>query len=454
MTYTGKDLIAWGLRPGPWFKRAIEKANILNDAGYSEQEIIKLLKHDEPEIIEARSEPVAYRSFLRAETGQEKINETAVLRDMDIVMSMPTVVEGAIMPDACPAGAIPVGGVVATKDAIHPGYHSADVCCSMAITILQTEHDPKDVLDAIQRLTHFGPTRRASRPVEMPGGLLLEGFESNPFLKDLENVAVEHFSTQGDGNHFYFVGRMESSGRLAIVSHHGSRGFGAAVYNRGLAAAHAQTRRIAPSIPKKHAWLDMNTVEGVLYWNALGLARYWTKFNHMLLHNKIIGDLGGMVEDQFWNPHNFVFERNGLFYHAKGATPSFALHSYDDTGRAIIPMNMSEPILIVEHGDNRDAVGFAPHGAGRNMSRSQFLRENEPEMPEGIDARFWCGIPDKSELPAAYKPAKGVISVIEDEGLAHIVDRVLPYGSIMAGDWERDAPWRKKREQKAEDVPA
>ena len=31
-------------------------------------------------------------------------------------------------------------------------------------------------------------------------------------------------------------------------------------------------------------------------------------------------------------------------------------------------------------------------------------------------------------------------------GLAEIVDEVLPYGSIMAGDWEQNAPWRQKQQ--------
>ncbi len=29
-----------------------------------------------------------------------------------------------------------------------------------------------------------------------------------------------------------------------------------------------------------------------------------------------------------------------------------------------------------------------------------------------------------------------------------MVDEVIPYGSIMAGDWERDAPWKKARAAK------
>ena len=35
---------------------------------------------------------------------------------------------------------------------------------------------------------------------------------------------------------------------------------------------------------------------------------------------------------------------------------------------------MGEPILIVENHDE-NKTGFAPHGAGRNMSRSKYLKE-------------------------------------------------------------------------------
>ena len=63
----------------------------------------------------------------------------------------------------------------------------------------------------------------------------------------------------------------------------------------------------------------------------------------------------------------------------------------------------------------------------------------------GIDARFFCGNPDVSELPGAYKNAAAVRAQITEFGLAEIVDTIEPVGCIMAGDWQRDAPWRKKK---------
>jgi tRNA-splicing ligase RtcB (3'-phosphate/5'-hydroxy nucleic acid ligase) len=50
-----------------------------------------------------------------------------------------------------------------------------------------------------------------------------------------------------------------------------------------------------------------------------------------------------------------------------------------------------------------------------------------------------------SELPQAYKNAASVRSQIAAYGLSEVIDEVIPYGSIMAGDWESEAPWRTGR---------
>jgi len=114
---------------------------------------------------------------------------------------------------------------------------------------------------------------------------------------------------------------------------------------------------------------------------------------------------------------------------------------------------MAQPILIARGSNAANGLGFSPHGAGRNFSRTQHKRlmagkteaEIFAEETKGIDARFYMGIPDISELPSAYKNAEAVRRQITSYGLAEIVDEVLPFGCIMAGDWEKNAPWRKAK---------
>jgi RNA-splicing ligase RtcB len=107
----------------------------------------------------------------------------------------------------------------------------------------------------------------------------------------------------------------------------------------------------------------------------------------------------------------------------------------NNTGLRLIPLNMSEPILVVSHNDKNE-LGFAPHGAGRNMSRSKFIKtpRNFEEEIKGLDIRFYFGNPDLSEYPSAYKNAEQVKQQIVKYNLANIEDEIMPYGCIMAGN--------------------
>jgi RNA-splicing ligase RtcB len=209
-----------------------------------------------------------------------------------------------------------------------------------------------------------------------------------------------------------------------------------------MVVAQRQTKRVSPETPVWNSWIDTRTQEGQDYWEALQAVRDWTYENHSQLHREVLSRSDNEIEDQFWNEHNFVFKRSdGLFYHAKGATPSFT----GGPKRTLIPMNMSEPIMICTPGDNEDGLGFAPHGAGRNMSRKEHKRriikpdETFALETKGLDVRSFSGTPDLSELPSAYKDAPKVRAAITRYNLATVVDEVIPYGCIMAGEqkWER-----------------
>lgn len=453
---TGATLQAWGFKPAKWFKAGIERANAMRATGSDDDAIFAALQAMAPVETLLRTNGLPYSVFLDAETAAERDNAAAVAAHMDALMRTPTIVAGAVMPDACPSGSapgtIPVGGAVATNDAIHPGFHSADICCSMAITVFQRQDDLKKVLDAVFDVTHFGP---GGRPDMLnPPESILARVRDNRFLRDFENMAIGHFGSQGDGNHFAYVGTLKSTGAAALVTHHGSRGFGAQLYKRGMAVAKKHTGIIAPKVPAHNAWIDATSDDGRSYWDALQIIREWTRESHFAIHDLAARKLGNRVADRFWNEHNFVFRRDdGLYYHGKGATPSWKGFSPDDDGRTLIPMNMSEPILITRHVDRKDALGFAPHGAGRNLSRTQHLRgeghheELEALAARGLDIRSFCGRQDYSELPSAYKNAVSVRAQIEKYGLAEVVDEIIPYGSIMAGDWEHDAPWRRGRDK-------
>jgi len=456
---TGKDLLELGLKPGKWFKDALEHINahdLTEEALHAYLETVK----PAPEL-PLLAVPVAFYENISANTTEEQANIDYVKQSMQQLMRTPTVVAGAIMPDACPAGplgTIPVGGVVAARNAIHPGMHSADICCSVMLTNLG-KMDPKTVLNVAQAITHFGPGgREAAQQFALPTEIEAE-MRANPFLNSERSLkmAREHLGTQGDGNHFLYVGVSRNTGDTVLVTHHGSRGVGAVLYGHGMKVAEFFRREISPETVPANAWIPFQTVEGQNYWNALQTVRKWTKQNHLVLHDAIAGKLEVPVQQRYWNEHNFVFRDGDVFYHAKGATPLDPKFMPDITGPRIIPLNMAQPILIVEGPTTANNLGFAPHGAGRNLSRtkhkySKIGKTDEQlfaEETQDIDARFFFNRIDISELPSAYKNAEDVKQQITDFKLATIIDEIQPYGCIMAGDWEQDAPWRKKKLAKA-----
>lgn len=454
---TGKTLINMGYEQGSWFGEAIARANHAEAVG---MDIRASIESAMPApFIPLRAEALPYFLNIRAEDALEADNIAKVQETMRELMRAPTVVAGAVMPDACPAGEICVGGVVATKEAIHPGYHSADICCSMGISVLG-DVDPKSVLDVGVGATHFGYGGRKD-PIEVPTSIM-EAFEVNPYLMQITNLAKRDFASQGDGNHFFFVGTLKSTGETALVTHHGSRGPGAALYKAGMVTAEHHRSSLSPETPKGSAWIPSETRAGEAYWEALQVIGKWTEASHFAIHNLVAQRLNVKVKDRWWNEHNFVFRRSdGLFYHAKGATPGWS--DYDLT---LVPLNMSEPVLVTKGHDAPNGLGFLPHGAGRNMSRTQHFRNLGVEFKsdsrgmsprdqqivfdretQGIDARFYAGKMDLSELPSAYKNAASVRAQIAEYKLADVVDEIMPYGTIMAGELEQF--WRKKKPKAA-----
>jgi tRNA-splicing ligase RtcB (3'-phosphate/5'-hydroxy nucleic acid ligase) len=463
---TGKDLIGWGHKPGPWFPQALAAANDARARGENEARIRAIVESIAPvrrPIMRLRAAgELTHLMNIRAEDDDETANIAAVDAHMRELMRVPTVVAGSVMPDAMPSGSapgtIPVGGVIAAENAIHPGMHSSDICCSMAVTYFPADTRPTDLLGAVMALGHFGGGGRPQDRRFRPSDKVMSAFETNPFLRGLAHQAIEHAQTSGDGNHFMFVGRSATTDQIALVSHHGSRGPGASLYKRGMETAVRFTAEISPLTPAHNSWIPFDTPEGRAYWDALQVIRAWTKENHFAQHDRFAAAIGARRLERFWNEHNFVFRRkDGLFYHGKGATPAWDDFAEDSSGLTLIPLNMAEPVLVTRGLDNPKALGFAPHGAGRNFSRTQYLKRHAGKAPEqmmaeqtaGLDVRFFCGIPDLSELPLAYKNAAAVRRQIGEFGLAEVVDEIRPIGSVMAGDWQRDAPWRRKKAARA-----
>jgi len=98
---SGKKLIDLGYKPSKWFSQVINYANSNN---LDTKEIISYIDSIVPKTIEPLDNPISFYKNIIADSEDEKSNLDAVTRSMNSILTIPTVVNAAIMPDACPTG--------------------------------------------------------------------------------------------------------------------------------------------------------------------------------------------------------------------------------------------------------------------------------------------------------------------------------------------------------------
>jgi RNA-splicing ligase RtcB len=483
MKLSESDLLAAGYPSGHSMQLMLARLDELAARGITDPKyLLKLLKREfgpPPPKLALREAAAPLAEAIEAVTPDEQENLHAVRRHMRELLKTPVISRGAILPDACPMGGkeacIPVGGAIAVENAIIPSAHSSDICCSMFATFYEERSSIATELDALMASTRFGTGHRPlDQLVDDP--VHDEDVWSNPFLTGLRERTKLHMADQGDGNHFAYLGQIEITPAMTatlrltrhtalaeklvpgkrfrvLVTHHGSRGLGAHVFKRGQIAALKHTAKQADQIPENAAWLDARTGDGPAYWEALQYIAMWTKANHRAIHRRFLERIGATSCAEIANEHNFVWQRGDTFFHGKGATPAWR----DSDGKpllGLIPLNMAEPILIVLGADSADFLSFAPHGAGRNISRTALRRRFQGEEARaaeiarttaGLDIRWFAGKPDLSETPVAYKNAAQVKAQIATFGLAEVIGEIQPLGCIMAGDSGKS--WRDKEEE-------
>lgn len=480
---TEMDLLTTGYPAGEKMKSMLARVEELAARGINDPKyLLKLLKREfgpPPPKLAMRESPAPLAEAIEAHGKDEQQNLDAVRRHMRELLKTPVISRGAVFPDACPMGGkeacIPVGGAIAVENAIIPSAHSSDICCSMFTTFYEESGGVSAELDSLMSVTRFGTGHRPLDQI-IDDPVHDEDVWDNPFLTGLRDRVKLHMADQGDGNHFAYLGEIVISAEMTatlrltghtklaekllpgkrfrvLVTHHGSRGLGAHVYKRGQIAALKHTTKQATHVPENAAWLDAKSGDGPAYWEALQYVAMWTKANHRSIHRRFLEKIGAKPVAEIANEHNFVWQRGDTFFHGKGATPAWR----DSDGKpllGLIPLNMAEPVLIVLGADNADFLSFAPHGAGRNISRTELRRRfrgdeaKEMEIARsttGLDIRWFAGKPDLSETPVAYKNAAQVKAQIATFGLAEVIGEIRPLGCIMAGDSGKS--WRDKEEE-------
>jgi tRNA-splicing ligase RtcB len=355
------------------------------------------------------------------------------------------------MPDAHPGYGLPIGGVLATKNAIIPYGVGVDIGCRMALSIYDIpvthffDNESKYKRELIAQ-TKFGAGHGFQGQYKADHKVLDSGvFNSIGIVRDLKDKAASQLGSSGGGNHFVEFGiiefkendeglGIEKGNYLALLSHSGSRGLGATI-----AGHYTKLAKQICKLPQEAAnlaYLDLNTEAGQEYWLAMNLAGDYASACHEIIHAKIAKALGAYVLAKIENHHNFAWKETWygqeVIVHRKGATPA------GKGVMGIIPGSMTAPGFLVRGNGVEQSINSASHGAGRQMSRSKANKEISKQAMKAVLKEHGVTLigAGKDEAPMVYKNIHTVMAAQHE--LVDIVATFTPKMVRMADDGSRE----------------
>lgn len=371
-------------------------------------------------------------------------------------------VGGALMADHHLGYSMPIGGVVAYRDAISPSGVGFDIGCGNKAVLTplfedDIEGDLHELMANIQASVAFGMGRNNETPIDHPlfdtHGPTLDALEA--LSSGLATKARTQLGTVGSGNHYVDL-LADEQDRVWVANHFGSRGLGhtiaAGFVNLG------DNLRFDVRGPEKEepTVITTDSALGQFYIAAMELAGDYAYAGRDYVIDQVLGILGTAAVDSVHCHHNYAWLEDGLWVVRKGATPL-------TRDLAFVGGSMGDGAAIIRGtGDDIGNLASAPHGAGRVMSRTKaagkFKKVTvERTAPDGrpyqkkIRVRdATTGIVDwptvKAELadrgivvlgsgadeaPEVYKPLDDVLAAHSN---IEVVHRLRPLGVVMAGD--------------------
>ena len=472
---TGKELRAIGFPEGPVISIAmniIEKNFKRKDKSEALQLLRQVLadpkKYFEDEMLGKIAEPLLPKEVIEnVEIPLNKVNvdfnvfgtdyiEAGALEQMNNATRLPIAIAGALMPDAHQGYGLPIGGVLATENAVIPYGVGVDIGCRMCLSVFDIRPEELETKQnyfarEINENTLFGAGKDFGKMAEHEV-LERKEFDEIGLLAGLQTKAALQLGSSGSGNYFVEFGVVEidehdevlqmSAGKyIGLLSHSGSRALGANVANHFTKIA--KQKRLLPKEASNLSWLMLNEEEGIEYWKAMNLAGDYASACHHVIHEKIAKQLGSQPLKIVENHHNFAWieklEGREVIIHRKGATPA----GKDVLG--IIPGSMTAHGFIVKGKGEPASLNSAAHGAGRKMSRTTALKSiTEKALKEELakhNVKLLGGGLD--EAPFAYKDIETVMR--SQQQLVDIVGRFIP--KIVKMDGSAPKQWRKNKSE-------
>ncbi len=370
------------------------------------------------------------------------------------------VAAAALMADGHLGYAMPIGGVVAYRNAISPNGVGFDISCgNKAVqTNLQIDDiraDLSGIMNQIASTVVFGIGQTSGRNREHP-------LFDDPTWRDvrpmgkLRQLAREQLGTVGSGNHYVDL-FADEAGSVWIGVHFGSRGLGHRTCTGFLNLAAGRDwddKAPGEAMDAPAVVLSLDSALGQDYYAAMQLAGRYAYAGRDFVVEQVLAILGATAIDEIHNHHNYAWEETHggerVMVVRKGATPAFPGQ------RGFIGGSMGDISVIIEGIASDDAtlaLHSTVHGAGRVMSRTRAagkrrwtkvngrrvqvqLRPGEISTEMMHDWLREAGVELRGggtdESPHVYRRLPEVLAY--HAGTIRILHTLKPLGVVMAGE--------------------
>ncbi|HNT30049.1 MAG TPA: RtcB family protein [bacterium] len=346
----------------------------------------------------------------------------------------------AIMPDVHVGYGMPIGGVLATDNAVVPNAVGVDIGCGMRA--VRTAYNTVEILPhldtLLRQVLHDIPTGFSHHRQDQDCALFRHAPDVSVIQRELA-AARRQLGTLGGGNHFIEV-QKDDQDRVWVMIHSGSRNFGYKTAKEFHGQAQRWCAREGISLPDKDlAYLQLDTTAGQEYLAAMEYAQQFARENRRLLMaqtlqivEKQVHTGACVIEAELDVHHNYaVWEEHygqRLLVHRKGAVRARS----DDL--LIVPGSMGSYSYICRGKGEESSFCSSAHGAGRTMGRKEAIRSIPAEqvfreMEEaGILLKKQKHSDVAEECKQAYKDIDRVIAQQAD--LASVVLKLQPLGVV------------------------
>jgi tRNA-splicing ligase RtcB len=376
------------------------------------------------------------------------ILEENTLSQAEVTSTMPFIYPHlALMPDAHLGKGATVGSVIPTRGAIIPAAVGVDIGCGMVAhrtryTVDDVAHlDRRALREAIEEVVPLSAgkynetlydDRTEARVDELSNYAEMQGIDLMRFAPNW----MLQLGSLGSGNHFIEVSK-DQEGYLWLFLHSGSRGVGNKMAQHFIKIAQQQCeRRFIPLPERDLAYLVEGEPE---FWDYIKHLR-WAQ--HFALLNR--EEMMARVEDCFFSwagneqgveyeitqkvncHHNYTEQErhfgSDVWLSRKGAISAQA----GEWG--LIPGSMGTRSYVVQGKGNALSLNSAPHGAGREYSRSKarktFTVEDLRARMGDIEYRDTDAFVD--EIPDAYKDIDTVMADAADlVEVRHVLSQIV-----------------------------